>query len=279
MLIVVPLGRTTRSLAIVLALFGLFAGTAQASTIQFWTGDTQESVTPGVVTPITPHGAWGDVSDNAGLAAGTAQWISYANTGIGGIVAPDISDPDNNGNNNDRFIGNQTALFSRTLLIGGAGDFDLWVLADDTATVVLNGPGGYSNTLFTASTQQVNPCAPGDSSDAGLGCVESSMGHASLTGLTGLYTLSVYGFQTNGDVFGIQYAGSYSASPGSPDPIPRSPCRSRCPWSCSGQAWWARSPASSAAGCSNKKARHSLECRALNSPKPAPGRQRLVRPR
>ncbi len=205
-----------------LALLGIFSGGAQASTIQFWTGDTHDGVSHGTVTAITPHSAWGDVNDNAGLAAGTAQWISYANTGLGGFFTPNINDPANNGNNDDRVIGNETALFTRDLLIGGAGDFNLWILADDTATVVLNGPGGYSNTLITASTLQIDPCAPGNTS-AGLGCAEQSLGHVSLSGLaTGFYTLNVYAFQTNSDVFGIQYAGNFSSAttPFDTQPVP-----------------------------------------------------------
>ena len=214
----VTVRRIAQSLALVLALIGVFAGTAQASPIQFWTGDTNDSVSSGVVTAIVPHGVWGDVSASAGLASGTAQWISYANTGLGGIFAPNIGDPDNDGNSNDRVIGNETALFSRTLMIVGAGNFDLWILADDTATVVLSGPGGYLNTLFNASTQQLNPCAPGDGG-AGLGCVQNAMGHAALRGLAmGSYTLKVYAFQTNGDVFGIQYAGDYSGPAAASDP-------------------------------------------------------------
>lgn len=223
----VTVRRTAQSLALVLALIGVFSGTAQASPIQFWTGDGSDTVSHGAITAIVPHGAWGDVSENADLAAGVAQWISYANTGVGGITAPNVGDPGNDGNSNDRVIGNETALFSRSLMIVGAGNFDLWILADDTATVVLSGPGGYLNTLFTASTQQVDPCAPGYGA-AGLGCVQSAMGHVALRGLAmGLYTLDVYAFQTNGDTFGVEYAGSYSgaspaADPSQPVPEPMS---------------------------------------------------------
>ena len=74
---------------------------ASAATISFYTGDGSDvlfsSVEPGAITAIIPHGVWGDVSDgivtdNAGFAPGTAQWISYANTGLNkvgpeGVVA------------------------------------------------------------------------------------------------------------------------------------------------------------------------------------------------
>ena len=244
----ITIGRTARSFAIILALFSLFSGTAQASTIQFWTGDTQDSVTPGEVTAITPHSVWGDVSNHAGLLAGKAKWISYANTGVGGdTVAPGIKDPDNNGNNDDRTIGNETALFSRTLLIGGAGDFDFWLLADDTATAVLNGPGNYSNTLFTASTQQIDPRAPGYGG-TGLGCVENAMGHISLSGLaSGLYTLNVTPSRPTATSSASSTRGATRRRRRTPTCSPR---RSRCLWSCSGPAWSAWPLASGAAGSS-----------------------------
>jgi hypothetical protein len=188
---------------------GLFltAATAGAAPIQFWTGNGGDSVTPGSVTLVTPHPVWGDVSSAAGLAPGTADWISYANTGLGGIIAPNAP---------GRNIGQQTALFTRTFDIGGLGDFNLWILADDTATVVLSGPGGYSNQLFTAFPGQIDPCAPGGTG-VPIGCVNADMGHVGLTGLlSGVYTLSVYAFQTNDNVFGIQYAGNFTTA----DPVP-----------------------------------------------------------
>jgi hypothetical protein len=189
----------------------LTATTAGAVPLNFSTGDGGDSVTPGAVTVVSPHPAWGDVNSAAGLAAGTADWMSYANTGIGGFIAPDAP---------GRNIGQQTALFTRTFDISGLGDFNLWILADDTATVILSGPGGYSNQLFSAVLTQIDPCAPGGTGNP-VGCVNADMGHKSLTGLaSGLYTLSVYAFQTNHDVFGIQYAGNYTQAdpPTVPEP-------------------------------------------------------------
>ena len=197
----------------------LTASSTGAAPINFSTGDGGDSVTPGAntgypVTPgaatiLTPHTVWGDVSSSAGLAPGTADWISYANTGYGGFVAPDAP---------SRNIGDQTARFTRSFNIGGLGDLNLWILADDTATVVVVGPDGYVNQLFTAVTTQLDPCAPGGTGHA-IGCVNADMGHASLSGLTsGLYTLSVYAFQTHGMVFGIQYAGNYTQADDPPPP-------------------------------------------------------------
>jgi hypothetical protein len=198
---------------------GLFltVATANAAPITFATGDGGDVVVPGAVTVVTPHPVWGDVNSDAGLAAGTAKWISYANTGIGGFIAPNYTDTNGNGK---RDIGEQTALFTRTFFINGPGDFNLSILADDTATVVLAGPGGFSNQLFTAINTQVDPCAPGGTGNP-IGCVNADMGHAHLSGLSaGFYTLSVYAFQTNNNVFGIQYGGSYSQVDEPPPSVP-----------------------------------------------------------
>jgi hypothetical protein len=66
----------------------------------------------------------------------------------------------------------------------------------------------------------VDPCAPGGTGHP-IGCVNADMGHAHLTGLSaGFYTLSVYAFQTNRDVFGIQYGGSYSQVDDPPPSVP-----------------------------------------------------------
>lgn len=112
-----------------------------------------------------------------------------------------------------RTIADATAVFSRSFTIGGPGEFKFWGLADDTATVVLSGPGGYSKEFFTAFAQQIDPCAGGGQGNP-IGCVEADMGVFSASGLAaGLYTLNVYAFETNDDVFGAQYAGSYSEAP------------------------------------------------------------------
>lgn len=192
---------------ITFALTGLlFTGAAQAVPITEWSGDGNDvlvsSADPGSITSIIPHSAWGDVSDNAGLAANTAAWISYANTGLGGLIAPNTTDRTDNGQ--------ATAHFQRTFT-AGAGAFDLWVLADDTATVLLTGPGGIQ-TLFSAFLGQIDPCAPGGTG-VPIGCVEADMGVHSQNLVAGSYTLDIFAFQTNDDVFGAQYAIRYQAVP------------------------------------------------------------------
>jgi hypothetical protein len=148
------------------------------------------------------------VSDDAGLAAGTAKWISYADTGLGGSVAPNTA---------NRFsTAAATVKFTRTFTIGANGSFDLFILSDDTARVEFSGPGIADPLLQAVFPGQVDPCAPGGTG-AAIGCVEQDMGKYNLTNLAGGdYTLTVYAYQTNNDVFGSQYAGHYT---GVPEPL------------------------------------------------------------
>jgi hypothetical protein len=178
--------------------------TAEAAPITFYSGDGGDLVNGLSAVVIDPHPAWGDVSLFAGLPAGTAEWISYANTGMGGIVAPNVT---------SRNLGHQTATFTRTFDLLAPGSFSLWVLADDTATVRLLGPGGSTQTLFTAFPTQIDPCAPGGTG-AGLGCMQADMGVITDLALAaGSYTLEIAAFQTNGWVFGAQYAGTIESVP------------------------------------------------------------------
>jgi hypothetical protein len=194
----------------------LTAASAHAAPITFATGDGGDSLGGGgSVFDISTathgvHPVWGDVS---GAAGHSADWISYADTGFGGIIAP------NSPNVN---VGSQTAEFTRTFDIGGTGDLNLWILADDTATVILKkNDGSYTNTLFTAVPPPAkDPCAPGGQGIP-IGCVNADMGKVHLTGLaTGLYTLEVYVFQLHDDVFGLQYAGDYTKSDDPPPTVP-----------------------------------------------------------
>lgn len=210
--------------ALLVAGLALAPTAAMAASISFWSGDGNDVLTagsggPGAITQITPHAAWGDVSDDAGLAAGTAKWISYANTGVGGIIAPNVA---------GRTVGQETATFSQSLNIssndGVSGLFSLWVLSDDTAAVRLVKPDATFLTLYNPVLTQIDPCAPGNNPNP-VGCTEPSMGNPgnALTGaitglLNGVYTLQVFAFQTNKDVFGSQYAGTYSQADVVPEP-------------------------------------------------------------
>jgi hypothetical protein len=184
-------------LAAAILIGGAVGMSTSARAVVTFSSNAGDSVSPGgSAVAITPHPVWGDVG-------GGAQWISYTDTGIGGIVAPNAA---------SRNRADATAVFTETFNIGGPGDFSLSILADDTATVDLIGPGGTVE-LFAAFLGQIDPCAPGGSG-VPIGCVNADMGVFSTTGLAaGSYQLVVYAFQTNADVFGVQYAGSYSAVP------------------------------------------------------------------
>ena len=193
-----------RFVGILAVVFALTCPRLEAAPITFYTGDGGDVVNGGAAVNILPHPAWGDVSELAGLAAGTAQWISFVDSGYGGIDLP---------NAKSRNLGDQTARFTRTFDFSSETNLRLWLLADDTAIVRLLGPDGSVNTLFNAYPGQIDPCAPGGTG-AGLGCVLADMGNITLQGLTaGLYTLEVNAFQTNGWVFGAQYAGTVESVP------------------------------------------------------------------
>jgi hypothetical protein len=197
----------------------LATATAHAAPIQFWSGDedtrTHIGTSTGTVLTriVTPHAAWGDVNDEAGLAPNTARWISYENSGVGGVVVgPNVAEGQRN-------IGNQTAYFEHAWWMGDPFKLSLWVLADDTATVQLykydlaTQTPTLVATPFTAFQDQIDPCAPGGSGIP-IGCVEADMGVWETDWLpAGSYFLRTYAFQTNSDVFGVQYAGELQAAP------------------------------------------------------------------
>jgi hypothetical protein len=173
------------------AVIGLAASTAGAAPL-FYSGDGSVVLeSAGAITEIAPHSAWGDVSSFAGLADDTVKWISYANTGVGGIVAPNIVGA--------REPGNATAHFSRDFAFADAATFELWILADDTATVLLDG-----FEIFSAYLGQVDPCAPGGTGGT-IGCVPADMGHFSSALAAGAHQFDVYVYQTKNDVFGTQF--------------------------------------------------------------------------
>ena len=185
--------------------FGLLSAVnAQAALINYASGDgaNEMNSVSGANVNITPHAAWGDVG-------GGASWISYANTGAGGIIAPNAA---------SRTRPDATALFTETL--GFIDAISLNVLGDDTVTVdLVNLTTMTITNLFTAFAGQVNPCAPGGTG-VPVGCVNADMGIVALGAIDpGNYELRFYAFQTNADVFGVQYSGQYNTVDSVPEPF------------------------------------------------------------
>lgn len=174
---------------------GLLATSAHAAPFRSGDGINESNNVTGTNVVITPHPAWGDVG-------GGASWISHANTGIGGSIAANVA---------TRTRPDATSVFTETL--GMIDAFSLRILADDTATVdLVNLTTMSMTTLFTAFAGQIDPCAPGGTG-VPVGCVNADMGIVSLSSLAaGFYELRVYGFQTNNDVYGVQYSGEYTLS-------------------------------------------------------------------
>jgi len=190
--------------AVALTTAMMAAGAAQAGPITFSSGDgaNESNNVTGTNVVITPHSAWGNVG-------GGASWISYANTGIGGSIAPNAA---------TRTRADATTIFTEAL--GFINSFSLRVLGDDTVTVDLyNLTTSTFVNLFTAFPGQINPCAPGGSG-VPVGCVNADMGVVLDTAVTaGNYELRFYGFQTNADVYGVQYTGTANTVDAVPEPM------------------------------------------------------------
>jgi hypothetical protein len=124
-----------------------------------------------------------------------------------------IAAPDNN-----RVIGNQTAKFTQTVEVApttGSYNLEFYVWADDATIVELFGPGGTVTSLAANSGQGVH-CSGGE-----ISCQLGTGGRFTASGLSGgTYTLNLYAFQTNSDVFGVLWGGVFTelAGPVIPEP-------------------------------------------------------------
>lgn len=141
---------------------------------------------------ITPHSAWNTATPYGG------QWVSYANTGLGGTVAPYRGSATNPYGDSPMMRVDETFT-----VFGSGGTIDFWVWADDTADVYLNG-----QLLFGANLTD-NTCANGP-----IGCQSNEYYRYSNNALAaGTYTISMvfyqYGTGTNANdnPFGALYSG------------------------------------------------------------------------
>lgn len=151
---------------------------------------------------IAAHGAW--QQPGAGnLLGSSAQWVSYANTGVSGSVVlaptPSQTTPTPNMLNTVPWLMKVTEEFS----IGSdGGDIDVKFWADDTADVYLNG------VLKKGASFTQNTCA-----GAAIGCQPHEFFQLTEALNPGTYLLDIYVYQTgNGNQaaanpFGLIYGG------------------------------------------------------------------------
>ncbi len=175
------------------------------STVTFVSGGDPTGLTqwnnvmgPGVPNVvIAPENAWQPAIDGA-------QWVSYTNSGVGGVIAPDAGtfgalDPV------------PTASFFIQFLLPNAintGGVTVW--ADDTAAVYLVDNPALPVLLFAANTgATVDHCAPGP-----ISCEPANGGFVNLSGLSaGTHALRIDAWQLGGQSFGVLYTGSIESVP------------------------------------------------------------------
>jgi hypothetical protein len=161
---------------VILLMLAAFA--AHASSITLFSGvSAGESNDFGANVLVTPEPSW--------ALDPQAKWVSFENTGFGGIVLPNTD------------LGTPTAIFYQDFTLTGgtgvAGSIQVW--ADDTAVVKLDGV-----VLFAANPALETHCAAGP-----IGCTPSNVGNLTFSapGLT--HTLEFDVFQRGADTFGLMY--------------------------------------------------------------------------
>jgi hypothetical protein len=158
----------------------------------------------GFAQVITKHPLWATPSFAGSGGPIVGNWISFANTGIGGgVVSPNS-------------FATAVARFSNSFTVAGVADLTFTVWADDTAEVYLTklGPGGFTALLRDEQPTQDGACARG-----AIGC-ETGEGFTIGIGglLAGAYRIDVHAFQRGADVFGAAWAGELTERPAVPEP-------------------------------------------------------------
>lgn len=172
----------------------LMAGMAVASPIYLLSGvssgESNNITGTNLVLPFLDP-AWTPDSDGA-------KWISFENTGYGGIVLPNA------------IPGDPNAIFSQTFTddAGTSLDVMLRVWADDTAAVYLDGL-----LLAPAMYTQAANCSPGPITCTGAGDL------IDFTTTPGTHTLTFDVYQTGLVTYGLMYAGTVT-SVGGTSPVP-----------------------------------------------------------
>lgn len=155
--------------------------TSPALALPIVSGDGNETCNGGACVTIQPHPAWHIPS--------AGQWISYADTGAGGVVAPSST---------------AAPLFTviETFTTAYRSLLDLTVWADDTAQVWLNGVA-----LNTANFTQ-GICAIG-----ALGCQPGEGEAFSVEVAAGQHLLAIDVYQVGASTTGTAYEGEVNAIP------------------------------------------------------------------
>lgn len=156
-----------------------FAASANATPIV--SGDGNETCNGGPCVTIQPHPAW--------QAPGDGRWISYADTGIGGFVAPSST---------------TAPLFTvvETFTAAYRSLLNLAVWADDTAQVFLNG------TALNVPNFTQGICAIGP-----LGCEPGEGQPFSVEVAAGQHSLAIDVYQVGAVTAGTMYEGEVNAIP------------------------------------------------------------------
>ena len=125
------------------------------------------------------------------------KWISYTPSGSGQLVVDNAGMP-------SPF--NITAVFYRSFMLPGpAASGGVWIWADDTAAVLVDGASRYAlpNSAIRGAWCSVTA----------IGCQPSLGAFVDLTGLgAGPHTLEIQAYQLWGDAFGVLYEGAIDVS-------------------------------------------------------------------
>jgi hypothetical protein len=161
---------------------GLNNGTLSATVAVAPAGSTPSSTGPTSIVDIagSPNGAWYTLPGG--------DWISVANSGSGPVVEP-------NG---------FATIFTDTFFLSAAPTVaSLYVLADDTTSVVVNG-----TTIWNATAGPFPTCSASE-----IGCLATTEGvfidGTLLANLVqGTNTISFEAYQGNGSSYGLDFAGA-----------------------------------------------------------------------
>lgn len=159
----------------------LAALSAPAAALPIVSGDGTETCNGAPCVVIQPHPAW--------HLPASGEWISYTDTGIGGIVAPSTT---------------AAPLFTviETFTTAYRSLLDLTVWADDTAQVFLNG-AALNAPNFTQGICAIGP----------LGCEPGEGQSFSVEVAAGQHTLAIDVYQVGAVTTGAAYEGEVNAIP------------------------------------------------------------------